>query len=239
MNKVRAYLIAVLGITLVISSVGCTGKLKLADKSYHTGQLEIQFIGNAAFHITDGESTLLIDFPYESGAYGYMEYKLEDVKPVKDGLCLITHSHSDHWDVELFEKMDHAIIVPPEEYVESEKIIPFDDVMAFKDITIQAFKTCHVGRTMEFEHYSYLVTWHGLRLYIFGDAVEDHALTMKDVDIMFLPVWLTGKIKNQELTLDAKTLIVFHQKEGQEIPSSPDYLVLKQGETIKVEFKEK
>ena len=111
--------------------------------------------------------------------------------------------------------------------------------MTFKNINIEAFETRHDGPSRQFQHYSYLVTWHDLRLYIPGDAVEDHALTMKNIDIMFLPVWFTGKIKNKELALDAKTLIVFHQKENHEIPPSKNYLVLKQGETIKVEFKEK
>jgi hypothetical protein len=32
--------------------------------------LEIRFIGNMAFSITDGKTTLLTDFPYRSGAFG-------------------------------------------------------------------------------------------------------------------------------------------------------------------------
>jgi L-ascorbate metabolism protein UlaG (beta-lactamase superfamily) len=214
-------------------------ELRSEDSWYHTGQLEIQFIGNAAFHITDGQTTLLIDFPYTSGAYGYMEYKLEDVKAIKDGLSLITHKHHDHWDQGLFEEMGHAIIAPPDilENIKSEKKISFNDTMTYKDITIRAFETPH-DSPAKLQHYSYLVTWHGLRLYIPGAAVVDYALTMKNIDIMFLGEWYTSKIQNQEIVLDAQTLIIFHQKEGQEIPSSPDYLVLKQGETIKVEFKE-
>ncbi len=40
--------------------------------------LEFHFIGNMAYEISDGETTLLSDFPYESGAFGYMTYKFED-----------------------------------------------------------------------------------------------------------------------------------------------------------------
>ena len=36
--------------------------------------LEIRFIGNAAFELTDGRTTLLVDFPYESGTGGFMAY---------------------------------------------------------------------------------------------------------------------------------------------------------------------
>ena len=203
-RKIIAYLLVVTVIGLLVGgftyddesrprkSSSNAGEVLLRDAlDVHTDELKIQFIGNAAFHITDGESTLLTDFPYKSGAYGYMQYRMEDVKPIKDGLCLITHPHLDHWDQELFEETDHAIIAPPDilENIKSDKKIPFDDVMTYKDMVIEAFKTRHDGRPRNFKHYSYLVTWHGLRLYIPGDTVVDHALTMKDIDIMFIPVY--------------------------------------------------
>ncbi|MHC4574459.1 MAG: MBL fold metallo-hydrolase [Planctomycetota bacterium] len=212
-----------------------------ADGGCHTGQFEIQFIGNAAFHITDGKSTLLIDFLYRSGAYGYMEYKMENVKPIKDGLSLITHSHADHWNQALFEKMAHAIIAPPDilEKVKSKKKIPLEDVMVYKEITIEAFATRHDGPPRQFQHYSYLVTWHDLRLYIPGDAVLDHFLTMTDIDVMFIGPGTIRRVKDQNLALDAKTLILFHHRSAQKVSPSKDCLVLKQGETLEVEFKEK
>jgi len=253
-GKIIEYLLVLTVIGLVVSGITYADDSPPTNSSYgegevlpqdafdvHAGQLEIQFIGNAAFHITDGESTLLTDFPYKSGAYGYMQYRMEDIKPIKDGLCLITHPHLDHWDQELFEETEHAIIAPPDilEKIKSDKKIPFDDVMTYQDMVIEAFKTRHDGRPRNFQHYSYLVTWHGLRLYIPGDAVVDNALTMKDIDIMFIPVWLTNKIRSQDLALDAKIRVVFHQKQGQEIPPSQDYVVLKQGETLTVKFKQK
>ena len=79
----------------------------------HAGELEFQFIGNMAFKITDGETTLLSDFPYRSGAYGYMKYDLGDVAPFEGGVSLITHFHADHWDKKLFDEMDWALIAPP------------------------------------------------------------------------------------------------------------------------------
>ena len=77
------------------------------------GEFTFQFIGNMAFKITDGETTLISDFPYRSGAYGYMEYDMADVKPIVDGVSLITHFHADHWDKKLFAEMDLALIAPP------------------------------------------------------------------------------------------------------------------------------
>ncbi|MCI0415294.1 hypothetical protein L0222_21180, partial [bacterium] len=47
-------------------------------------ELEFRFIGNMAFAISDGKVTLYTDFPYESGAFGYMKYDLKDVKISKN-----------------------------------------------------------------------------------------------------------------------------------------------------------
>ncbi len=46
-------------------------------------ELRFTFIGNMAFHVTDGQDVLLTDFPYESGAFGYMKWEPRDVPPVK------------------------------------------------------------------------------------------------------------------------------------------------------------
>src|SRR5262245_55426963 len=75
--------------------------------------LSARFIGNAAFRITDGKTVLLTDFPYTSGAFGYMKYDASEVKQEPDALCLITHAHADHWNAELFQKMNASLIAPP------------------------------------------------------------------------------------------------------------------------------
>lgn len=59
--------------------------------------LTIRFIGNAAFELTDGRSTPLVDFPYESGG-GYMSFDSAAVRPRGDVLALFTHRHRDHFD---------------------------------------------------------------------------------------------------------------------------------------------
>jgi hypothetical protein len=41
--------------------------------------LTATFIGNMAFAITDGATTLYTDFPYESGVFGYMAYDFDAV----------------------------------------------------------------------------------------------------------------------------------------------------------------
>jgi hypothetical protein len=233
-------------------------ELRSEDSLYHTGQLDIKFIGHPAFRITDGETTLLVDFPYQSGFDGYMQYKIEDIKPIKHGLCLITHRHCDHWAPEVFEQMDQemdiAIIAPPEvlENVKSKNKIPFGSIMTYRDLTIEAFRTPHWGwrrkpRFRSVQHYSYLVTWHGLRLYFPGDdegtptddGIPSRIFTMKDIDVMLIKALVIQENEGNIPPIDAKTLILFQHRTGEEVPPFQNYLRLKQGETIKVEFKEK
>ena len=53
---------------------------------------EIEFIGNAAFRITDGTTTLLTDFPYRSGASGYMSYEAADIGSIVDGVSRVSRA---------------------------------------------------------------------------------------------------------------------------------------------------
>src|SRR6185295_719368 len=76
-------------------------------------KLQAQFIGNMAFAITDGKTALYTDFPYESGAFGYMSYDFAKVPKAPGSLCLYTHGHRDHFDAALFAKMDAKAIAPP------------------------------------------------------------------------------------------------------------------------------
>ena len=191
-----------------------------------------------AFHIADGETTLLSDFPYRSGAYGYMEYDMDDVPPIKNGVSLITHSHADHWYKDQFAKMDLSVIGPTSvtSKVDPEKAVPFDadEPMTFRDIEVQAIEMPHNSSP---QHYSYLVTWHGLRLYFSGDTeTPADMLKREDIDVMFISPWLIRTIERQDLTLDTKVLVVYHQKIGEEFPPFQDYKRMKQGESFTVDF---
>lgn len=198
------------------------------------GELTITFIGNESFHITDGATTLLSDFPYRSGYFGYMSYDPAAVPPVVDGLSLITHFHADHFDRGLFEQQDWSIVAPPgvlQGLTTQRKITAADpSVIRFKDVTIQPSATPHRFAP---EHYSYLVTWHGKRLYFVGDTeTPAYILPLKDIDVLFITPWLIRTIARQELSLDADTLVVYHQKTDEEIPPFQDYRRMKQGESF-------
>jgi len=212
----------------------------LAGTAAQAGELTITFIGNMAFHITDGETTLLSDFPYTSGAFGYMAYDMEDVPKVTDGVCLITHFHSDHWNSRLFRDMDTKIIAPPgiTKRLDQARVVPFtvDATIRYKDISVEAIEMPH---KLAPQHYSYLVTWHGLRLYFTGDTeTPADILKQEDIDVMFLSPWLIRTIERQHLTLDAKQLVVYHQKTDEEIPPFQNYRRMKQGASFTVEYED-
>lgn len=51
-------------------SLFATFFLLAATAAAPAGELKFTFIGNMAFHVTDGKTTLVSDFPYRSGAFG-------------------------------------------------------------------------------------------------------------------------------------------------------------------------
>ena len=64
------------------------------------------FIGNAGFHMTDGNTNIYFDFPYKSGAYGYMKYSENELSKIKDNAVFIfTHKHADHYAKKLVRKL--------------------------------------------------------------------------------------------------------------------------------------
>lgn len=220
------------------SSVALFLILTVSALGARADELTVTFIGNMGFHITDGETTLLSDFPYRSGAYGYMAYEMENVPEIVDGLSLITHFHGDHFDRKVFETMDLAIAAPAGvlEGLTAEVKIPSGPDMSYKGIEIEAFETEHKFSP---EHFSYLVTWHGKRLYFPGDTESPaHMLQMKDIDVMFISPWLIRTIERQDLTLDTKILVVYHQKIGEEFPPFQGVRRMKQGESFSVSLEE-
>lgn len=205
------------------------------------GELTFTFIGNEAVHITDGKNTVITDFPYQSGAFGYMEYDMADVPSTDDAICLITHAHTDHWNRGLFEKLDGAKVIGPPSVVKrvpEERIIEIDSGAAARlgDLDILAIATPH---KLAPDHYSYLVIWHGLRIYFPGDTeTPAEILHRRDIDLMFVTPWLIRTIERQDLSLDCEKLVVYHQKLGEEFPDFQNVIRMKQGERFTVTYDE-
>jgi L-ascorbate metabolism protein UlaG (beta-lactamase superfamily) len=198
-------------------------------------QLTFQFIGNMAFEITDGATTLYTDFPYESGAFGYMKYDLKSLEISENGLSLITHGHRDHWAKELFEPLKLKVIGPPEvlKDVDPSRIIPLEKEITYEGIHIQRFATSHANLT----HYSYLVTWHGIRMYFTGDTEELKTLVeMKNLDAAFISPWLAKSLLKNKQTVDAKKIVIYHHEDGEKVDAPNNGIIPKQGEIFQIPF---
>ncbi|MCI0567666.1 MAG: MBL fold metallo-hydrolase [Acidobacteria bacterium] len=195
--------------------------------------LKARFIGNEAFEITDGKVTLLSDFPYHSGAYGYMKYRFEDVRPQGKVLCLITHKHEDHFDPTLFKKTDWTLLGPAKMVrgVDPAKLLPIQDLVRFEDMEIRPIRTPHGNM----EHYSYWVRWHGLKLFFSGDTEEMDALTrIGKADVVFISPWLLESWQGLGPP-NAGRVIVYHHKADEKIQCI-QCVVPKQGDEIEISY---
>ena len=182
--------------------------------------LTATFIGNMAFAITDGSTTLYTDFPYESGYSGYMTYDIDAVPKAKDSLCLITHGHRDHFDSKLMATMSCRVIAPADATASlpAARVIALAPRMTFRGIEIQRIETPHA----KIGHDSYLVTWHGLRLYFTGDTEStDALLAQRDLDAAFVSPWLLDAVAKRGAKIDATRVIVYHHGRTRPCPRRP------------------
>ncbi len=191
--------------------------------------LRVRFIGNEGFALSDGRTTLVTDLPYQPGAFGYMSYDPASLPSEGRVVSLISHRHADHWDRDLFLERDWIIIGPAEvtNDLPSERVIDFREVIEVGDFTVVPHRTGH-GDT---EHYSYLVTWRGRRLYFVGDTEDaSHILSVRDLDIAFVTRWLGCTAGAFGRPIDADQLVLYHHREGEGTLGCFEARVMEQGE---------
>ena len=201
--------------------------------------LQARFIGNMAYAITDGTVTLFTDFPYESGYSVYMEYDPREIRsPATEAIALVTHRHRDHWDPGLFARTDWRVVapadaladVPAARILRALPVVPARVTLTSGPIAIEALPTPHAN----IGHYSYLVTWHGRRLYFTGDTDSpDQLLAMRNLDVAFVSPWLYERAARGGRRIDATRVVIYHQTADDRIPGCRDRCrVPSQGETL-------
>lgn len=213
-----------------------------------SNEIIIKFIASCSLHITDGESNLYIDFPYKSGAYKYTAifnkgvpvcpiYDKSEIDNIKDNAIFIfTHKHADHYSRKILKKLDGKIYGPWNiaELEELNSSIP--------NFNIQAFKTKHKVFGISWKHYSYLITWHGKKIYISGDTGDvEHVNKIKDIDWFFTNHWLYSNARDEKVNIDAKNIAIYHLKVNVKFTGEiPNHLLMltteKQGDIIKIPF---
>jgi L-ascorbate metabolism protein UlaG (beta-lactamase superfamily) len=196
------------------------------------GTLRARFIGNAAFEITDGTATLLTDFPYKSGAFGYMTYRMESVAPQGDVLCLITHAHDDHWDPRLFRPTRWQVAGPQSVTtgIEPSRVVPVYPRGRWKSLIIESQETPHEPKG----HYSYLVRWRGQKLYFTGDTERsDRLQATGPVDTLFITPWLLRNCLKAGIKLQARRIVIYHHDDSEPLPQcGPNCSGPRQGDEI-------
>lgn len=200
--------------------------------------LKFRFIGNAAYEITDGETTLLVDFPYESGAFGYMVYPREEVHPRQDSLCLFTHAHQDHFSGASVNKVG-CTVAGPTQMTESATlqkvpVLPLAGEVTFKSMKIVPIQTPHA----EIEHYSYLVSWHGLKLYFTGDTEQARTVAQAaELDVLFITPWLAEGLLKLKKEPWATKVVIYHHNPGESIAACSSCTVPSQRDSFEMPWK--
>ena len=194
--------------------------------------LQVRFVGNAGFELSDGVTTLLVDLPYESGAFDLMTYDPTSLVPVGRVVSVITHRHADHFEPELFRATGWDILGPDEvtSGFSSSRVL-MGRIQRVGEFRIQRFSTTH-GDT---EHYSYLLEWRGQRLYFVGDTEDPaHLLSTEGLDVVFVTPWLSCSIEEAGGTLTAGRVILHHQFPDDRLRVCGAPQVVGQGEVITI-----
>ena len=195
--------------------------------------LRARFIGNEAFEITDGRATLLTDFPYESGAFSYMEYDPAELRVRPDSLCLFTHAHADHFEPSLVARIGCRVFGPPPVLAAAppgSALAPgAGGEVSFGEIRIRPIATRHG----DVPHFSYRVAWAGRALFFAGDTDDPRALAAEPrLDALFVSPWLLAAARRAGTLPPTERLVVYHQRRDETIPPGNGRLVPSPGETI-------
>src|SRR5262249_15253422 len=114
----------------------------------------------------------------------------------------------------------------------AERVVPFAPAMTWRGARIDAFPTPHGY----IAHDSYLVTWHGVRLYFTGDTDSpENLLSMRNLDAAFVTPWLLEAVAARRARLGAGGSLVRLHRHGERVSSWQDPLVPRQGEAFAIE----
>lgn len=204
--------------------------------------LHARFIGNAGFELTDGASTILVDFPYQSGAFDYMTFPRDELRARPGALCLFTHQHADHFDAAAARAVGCTVAGPGavQAAVPDSVRAGAGPVWEFAGARIECLSTPHAG----IEHCSYLLRWHGVTIFISGDADDIGVLNhlSEAPDAIFLPYWMFDRPGSfvptlnrlEEVTPRSQVIINHHPSNAEGIATCERCRLPRQGEEFRI-----
>jgi hypothetical protein len=165
-----------------------------------------------------------------------MKYDATEIDSIKENsIFLFTHRHADHYSKKIVRQVKgkHQGRVYGNWNTNSFETLS----SSIDDFKIEVFKTKH---RFTFKHYSYLITWHGKRIFFSGDTESAETIArVKDINWAFVPTWIIIDAKENQLKIEAEKFGVYHLYPNQKITnSSPDkyFLLNKQGEEIIIRY---
>lgn len=182
--------------------------LPLSPSALQTPELSIRLIGNAGVALSDGTTSLLVDLPYEPGAFGYARYDPAALRPEGDVVAVITHHHRDHFDPDLFLARAGWRVVGPGSVT---KGLPPDRVLPGDSVSVGAFSVVAVPTPHTDDHRSYRIRWRGRVLHFAGDT--DDAATVpseRRIDLLFVTPWLDCGLTARAAGWDRAVLYHLH-----------------------------
>ena len=203
----------------------------LAAAAVYPAEIRARFIGNMALQLSDGRVTLRSDFPYESGYSGYMSWSDALVPPTAgETLCLVTHSHRDHFLASLVPRYCPKLIGPKDVTAPfPERALKLAAQVRFGPVVVTPLATEHA----RLEHYSYLVEWSGLRFYFTGDTTDPaELLRQRALDAAFVSPWLLRAATKGGARIDARRVVVYHHQLDESVPGIQARELPRQGDEL-------
>ncbi len=200
--------------------------------SYPEEQRLLRFIGNSGFEISDGQNIILIDFPYKSGAYGYMTFKTSEIHKRRNSLCLFTHRHADHFNQEDLSAIGCVVAGPSEVLTEVESSQHLGDGSPWK--FRGALISCIQSEHGDVEHCSYSIHWHNTTFVVAGDveSLQPVLKRVTEIDFLLVPYWLSGELHQVRKRYPKAKIIVSHQESGDRNELCKGCLRLEQGGSV-------
>lgn len=173
-----------------------------------SGQVRVTLVGNAGVMLSDGRTSILVDLPYESGAFGYMTYDPAQLAPDTAAVAVITHHHRDHFAAEIFRsKSGWRLIGPPSV---TQGVSP-DRVLVGDSVRVGAFSVIAVPTPHTVDHRSYRVRWFETVFHFVGDTEDATSLESgPEVDVLFVTPWLSCAARERARFRSADRRVAYH-----------------------------
>jgi L-ascorbate metabolism protein UlaG (beta-lactamase superfamily) len=173
-----------------------------------TPDLSITLVGNAGVLLSDGTTSLLVDLPYESGAFGYMTYDPSALRPLGTAVSVVTHHHRDHFDPSHFGRREDWLILGPPSVTER---LPASKVIQGDSVNIGDFAVVTIPTPHTEDHRSYRVRWRGKVLHFVGDTeVPSHLGDGPPIDLLLITPWLSCAAVDADLLRVASRSVAYH-----------------------------